>query len=153
MSKKKPKPTIKELVQEINALTDALQRERADAQNIRRRHEQQLSSVRDMVKIDVVKQLLPVIDNFERALTHVPKKLKDDDYVKGVQGVANQFDKTLKEIGVVKIDTVGESFDPHLHEAVSTEGDGGDEIVSEELQAGYMLDDQVIRHAMVKVKT
>ncbi|HEX5456134.1 MAG TPA: nucleotide exchange factor GrpE [Candidatus Saccharimonadales bacterium] len=146
------KPTLKELQQKIDELTEALQRERADAINIRRRHEEQIKELRDVVKAGLVNDLLPVIDNFERALAHVPKDLEKNDYVKGVQAVVKQFEKTLEGIGVSRIKTVGEMFDPNLHEAVSVEGEGGTEVVSEELQAGYMLGDEVIRHAMVKVK-
>lgn len=145
------KPSTKDLEQKINALTEALQRERADAINIRRRHEEQLAGLRDMAKAQVVRDLLPVIDNFERALNHVPKDLQGNDYVKGVEVIVKQFEKTLQDIGVKKIKTIGEPFNPHLHEAVSAEGDGGSEIIIEELQAGYTLGDEVIRHAMVKV--
>lgn len=145
------KKTIKQLEQEIKELTEALQRERADAINIRRHHDTQINRLRDLVKSQVVKDLLPVIDNFERALSHVPEDLEKNDYVKGVQAIVKQFEKTLEEIGVKRIKTVGEPFDPNLHEAVSVEGDGGEEIISEELQAGYTLGDEVIRHAMVKV--
>lgn len=147
------KPTVKDLQTQVGQLTEALQRERADAINIRRRHEEQLAGLKDMVKAGVTKDLLPVIDNFERALSHVPKDLQGNDYVKGVQGIVKQFEKTLEDIGVKRIKTVGEPFDPHLHEAVSTEGDGATEIISEELQAGYTLGGEVIRHAMVKVKS
>jgi molecular chaperone GrpE len=147
------KPTLKDLQQQIGELTEALQRERADAENIRRRHDDQIASLRNMVKVNVVEELLPVIDNFERALKHVPKDLEKNDYVKGVQGVVKQFEDTLTQMGVVKVKTVGEHFDPKLHEAVGMEDSDGDhEVVSEELQSGYVLDDQVIRHAMVKVK-
>jgi molecular chaperone GrpE len=145
------KLNLQELEQKIGELTEALQRERADAINIRRRHEEQIASLKDMVKAQVVKDLLPVIDNFERALSHVPKELANNDYVKGVQGVVKQFEKTLEEIGVKRIKTIGEEFDPHLHEAVSVEGEGGKEIISEELQAGYTLGDEVIRHAIIKI--
>lgn len=142
------------LQQQIAELTDALQRERADVINVRRRHEEQIASLRNVVKAGVVSDLLPIIDNFERALKHIPEDLKDNDYVKGVQGVVRQFEKTLEDIGVVRIKTVGEPFDPAVHEAVSMEDGGGDtEIVSEELQSGYSLGDEVIRHAMVRVKT
>ena len=135
-------------------LTEALQRERADATNIRRRHDEQLASLRNVIKASVIKDLLPVIDNFERALKHTPDELKDNDYVKGVQGVVKQFEKTLSDLGVQRIKTVGEPFDPHWHEAVSMEdGDGDQEVVSEELQSGYAIGDEVIRHAMVRVKT
>jgi molecular chaperone GrpE len=139
---------------EVADLTAALQRERADAMNLRRRHEEQISGLQSVVKASVVRDLLPVIDNFERALKHVPKELEDNDYIKGVQGVVKQFDKSLKDIGVSRIKTVGEEFDPRLHEAVSMEdGEGTKEVVSEELQAGYQLGDEVVRHAMVRVKT
>ena len=139
------KPTIADL-------TEALQRERADADNIRRRHEEQIGTLKSMVKANVVHDLLPVIDNFERALKHVPKDLAGNDYVKGVNGVVKQFEETLKSMGVERIKTVGKHFDPHVHEAISVEGTDGEEIVSEELQAGYKIGSDVIRHAVVKVK-
>lgn len=143
-----------QLAAENSQLTEALQRERADATNIRRRHDEQVASLRSTVKASVVKDLLPIIDNFERALKHVPKDLEGNEYVKGIEGIVRQFEKTLANIGVERIKTVGEPFDPHLHEAVSMEeGDGKQEIVSEELQSGYRLGDDVIRHAMVRVKS
>lgn len=143
-----------ELEQKIAELTDALQRERADAMNVRRRSEEEKASMASYYKAYVVRELLPVIDNFERALKHVPKELQENDYIKGVQGVVKQFEDVLAKIGVQRIKTVGEDFDPNLHEAVSMEeGDGKTEIVSEELQAGYQLEDQVLRHAMVRVRS
>jgi molecular chaperone GrpE len=144
-----------ELQQQVAMLTEALQRERADAANIRRRHEEQISNLRSSVKAHVIEDLLPVIDNFERAIKHVPKELEGNDYIKGVQGVVKQFESTLKDMGVERIKTVGEAFDPHVHEAVQVEEGDGDseaEVVSEELQAGYRIGDDVIRHAIVKVK-
>jgi len=142
-----------ELAREVAELTEALQRERADAVNIRRRHDEQISSLRSSVKAGVINDLLPAIDNLERALKHVPEDIAKHDYVKGVSGVVKQFEKTLSDLGVQRIKTVGEHFNPNLHEAVSMEDKGGkQEIVSEELQPGYILGDQVIRHAMVKVK-
>jgi len=143
---KPKKPTVAELL-------EAVQRERADAINIRRRHEEQIASLRTMIKVTVIRDLLPVIDNFERALLHVPEDLKDNEYIKGVQSVVKQFGKTLHDLGVERIKTVGEVFDPMYHEAVAMEeGDGSIEVVCEELQSGYTLDSEVIRHAMVKVK-
>lgn len=151
---KKVKPDITSLQKQIEELTTALQRERADAMNIRRRHDEELSNLRTRVKAGVIEDLLPVIDNFERALKHVPAHLVDNDYVKGVQGIVKQFEKTLADIGVERIKTAGEVFDPHFHEAVSVEeGQGKQEIVSEELQAGYKIGNDVIRHAMVRVKS
>jgi len=155
MSKKKSEKTqeVMMLEQQITDLTEALQRERADVINVRRQHEDQIARLKTLVKTDVVRDLLPVIDNFERALKHVPKDLKDNDYVKGVQGVVKQFETTLEQMGVQRINTVGEVFNPTYHEAVVMEdGDGTVEVVSEELQSGYAIGDEVIRHAMVKVK-
>ena len=157
MTKKKADIDYTQVAEQLAAenaqLTEALQRERADAVNLRRRHDEQIASLRSTVKASVVKDLLPVIDNFERALKHAPEELKGNDYIKGIEGIVKLFEKTLADIGVERIKTVGEPFDPHYHEAVSMEeGEGGQEIVSEELQSGYKLGDEVIRHAMVRVK-
>lgn len=147
------KPSIKELEQQVGDLTEALQRERADAINVRRRADEDRAKMADYYKASVVSQLLSAVDNLERALMHTPKDLKDHDYVKGVQGVVKQFEKAFSELGVKRIKTVGEPFDPKFHEAVSMEdGAGSVEVVSEELQPGYRIGDEVIRHAMVKVK-
>lgn len=158
MSSKKPqvpsnKSQVDKLQLQVEELTAALQRERADSENIRRRHDDQIASLRNTVKAHVVKELLPVIDNFERALKHVPKDLESNEYIKGVNAIVKQFEKTLEQMGVERIKTVGEIFDPNLHEAVSVEeGDGNAEVVSDELQAGYKIGEDVIRHAMVRVK-
>jgi molecular chaperone GrpE len=146
-------PDIEELKKEIDSLTEALQRERADSTNLRRRTEEEKSKLGDFYKANVMRALLPALDNLERALKHAPKDLKDHDYVKGVQGVVKQFEKAMADLGVEKIKSEGEKFDPIYHEAVGMEeGDGDTEVVAEELQAGYILGDEVIRHAFVKVK-
>ena len=150
---KKTDPKHEALTQKIAELTDALQRERADAMNVRRRSEEERSKMANFYKSLVVRELLPTIDNFERALKHTPKELADNDYIKGIQAVVKQFEDALAKIGVQRIKTVSEPFDPNFHEAISMEdGDGEQEVVSEELQAGYILGDEVIRHAMVKVR-
>lgn len=144
---------IVEFQQQLGELTEALQRERADAMNLRRRHEADMANLKVHVKSSIVRDLLPIVDNFERALKHVPEDLRDNDYVKGVQAVVKQFEKTLLDIGVERIKTTGEDFDPRYHEAVAMEdGDGDKEVVSEELQSGYKIGEDVVRHAMVRVK-
>lgn len=161
MSKNRVTGRIKDAMNErknqdskIKDLTDALQRERADITNIRRRHDEQMSGLRNIAKASVIRDILPAIDNLERGLKHVPKDIENHDYVKGISGVVKQFEKTLKNIGVERIKSTGEEFDPKFHEAISMEeGEGHKEVISEELQAGYKLGDEVIRHAMVKVKT
>lgn len=147
------KPTLADLHQQVGELTQALQRERADSLNLKRRTEEERAQMADFYKAMIVSELLPALDNLERALMHAPKDLKGHDYVKGVQSVAKQFDLALSQLGVERIKTVGEHFDPHLHEAVHLDdGEGEHEIVTEELQAGYKIGDEVIRHATVKVK-
>lgn len=154
---------LQALQSQVVELTEALQRERADSVNIRRHHEQQISSLKSIVKSGVVRDLLPVIDNFERAIKHLPANASISqpaagqdplvDWVEGVRKILAQFEKTLSAIGVQRIKTVGEPFDPRFHEAVSMEeGDGLQEIVCEEIQPGYILGDEVIRHAMVRVR-
>jgi molecular chaperone GrpE len=152
--KKKPTPKpISQVDEQVAALTEALQRERADSENLRRRHQQDIANLRNFVKVDVVKDLLPVIDNFERSVKHIPDNLKDSDYIMGIKSILNQFEKVIGDLGVEKIQTVGQPFNPAIHEAVSMEdGEGEHEIVVEELQSGYKIGDQVIRHAIVKVK-
>lgn len=156
--KKEEKINYQEIAEQLaieNAqLNDALLRERADAMNVRKRAEDDRAKLGGYFKASVVKELLPTIDNFERALKAVPKDLEANDYIKGIEGIVKQFATTLNKLGVERIKTVGEPFNPELHEAVTMdEGDGDQEIVSEELQSGYMLGDEVIRHAMVRVKS
>ena len=161
MSKLSQKSSLAQLQRQIAELTEALKRERADAENVRRRAEDERASSANFYKAMILRELLPAIDNLERALKHVPKELAGNNYVKGVQGVAKKFDKALEQLGLERIKTVGEHFDPRLHEAISIEDKGGThstssgrevEVVCEELQPGYKLGDEIIRHAMVKVK-
>lgn len=155
-----------QLAKELAEANDSLLRERADAANVRRRADEERIKLGSFYKASVIKDLLPVLDNFERALSHIPKDLKNHDYIKGIQSVVKQFTVTLEKLGVQRIKTVGEPFDPHLHEAVTmedlstealaeaeSEGRVLSEMVSEELQAGYKVGDEVIRHAMVRVKS
>lgn len=148
------KKLAEELAIENSSLTEQLQRERADAANVRRRADEDRLKMASYYKATVIRELLPVIDNFERALKHVPMNLKDDDYIKGIQGVVKKFEQTLEKLGLQRIKTVDENFDPNLHEAVSAEeGDGDQEIVTEELQSGWILGSEVLRHAMVRVSS
>lgn len=140
-----------ESAQQIGELTAHLQRLQAEFDNYRRRAADQQASILNMAKEDVILQLLPLIDNVDRALGHVPPELSDNAWAKGVAGVAKQASDTFTNIGVSKIETVGQPFDHNSMEAIAAEGEGDQEVVSEELQAGYKLGEKVIRPAMVKV--
>ncbi len=156
--KKEEKINYQEVAEQLateNAqLNDALLRERADAMNVRKRADDERLKLAGYFKASVIKELLPTIDNFDRALKAVPKDLENNDYIKGIESIVKQFGSTLNKLGVERIKTVGEHFNPELHEAVTMEeGDGKHEIVSEELQSGYKIGDEIIRHAMVRVKS
>ena len=142
-----------QLAQENAQLNESLLRERADAENVRRRADQDRAKLGGLHKAMVVKELLPVMDNFERALKSVPEDLQGNDYIKGVESLVKQFTQTLEKIGVERIKTVGEHFDPNTMEAVTMEeGDSDEEIVSEELQSGYKMGEELLRPAMVRIK-
>ncbi len=155
------KPSVVQLQKQVDELTQALQRERADSVNLRRRVEEERSQLGTFYKSMVIRKLLPAIDNLERALMHIPKDLKNHDYVKGVRGVVKQFEQSFKQLGVERIKAVGQRFDPRYHEAISVEESEVDsstealakvEVVCEELQPGYKLGNEIIRHATVKVR-
>lgn len=140
--------------QTIADLTADLQRTRADFENYRKRVEQEKQNARMTGEASAVLKLLPVIDNIERAITHIPAEIADDKWVQGVVGLAKNLDKSLETLHLKRIEaTPGTPFDPTLHDAIQIDEDavGDHEVIAEELQAGYMLAGQPIRHAMVKV--
>lgn len=148
--KKQQEPDAKD--EQIVELTQDLQRVHADFVNFKRRAEEDKIRAAISGKQIMLQQLLPIIDNIERALKNVPKELEANDYVKGIQSVAKQLDAALSNVGATKIVTKDTEFNPELMEAVSMEeGEGEKEVVIEELQSGYVMGDQVIRHAIVKV--
>jgi len=147
------KKVAKELAIENTQLNEAMLRERADATNVRNRAEKQKQQLAGFYKSLVIKEFLPTIDNFERAMKAHQHAGKKDEFFKGLESIYKQFIQTLDKLGVKRIKTVGEHFNPELHEAVvMEEGNGTEEVISEELQSGYKMGDEVIRHAMVKVK-
>ena len=102
---------------------------------------------------NVLEKILPVIDNFERALENVPEELKGSSYVEGVEKIYRSCMDTLKALGVEPIETVGKPFDANLHNAVMhvEDEDHGENEVVEEFQRGYTFKDKVLRYSMVKV--
>ncbi len=127
----------------------------ADFANFKKRTANEKLQISEVVKMDVLKNVLPVIDNFERALQIPQDKLTDDlkSFVDGYSMIYKQLVGVLEKEGVTKIDAVGKPFDPNYHQAVmrvpSDEYD--DDVVVEVLQEGYLLGDKTLRPAMVKV--
>ena len=134
-------------------LTADLQRLQADFINFKARAEKERSDALKLGREMAISELLPVFDNLERAFAHTPEELKDNTWVKGINGLEKQMVNVLSVLGLKKIETIGMEFDPNLMEAVGVEeGEGDKEIVSAELQSGYLLDEKVLRPAMVKVQ-
>jgi molecular chaperone GrpE len=138
--------------QQIEALTADLQRIQAEFINFKNRTEVEKQQIGDFSKAQVVKDLLPVIDDLERALAHLPEELSENKWAQGVQKIQVRLTKQLEKLGIKKLEALNMPFDHNLHEAVQAEGEGEQQIVSEVLQNGYTLGDQVIRHATVKVQ-
>jgi molecular chaperone GrpE len=134
---------------------DALVRERAEFANFRRRKEQELQESYQSATATALKQWLPVVDDFERALSTVPEELKGNPWVNGVMMVQRKLGKTLEDTGITPFDPLGEMFDPTRHEAVGTDSDGDAPSgqVTATLQKGYMMGDRVLRTAYVRVKS
>lgn len=140
--------------QKITELTADLQRVRADFENYRKRVEIEKKQAMEQGETKAVLKLLPVIDTIERATQHIPKDIVDNQWVQGVAGLIKQLDKALGSMDLKRIDAKeGVKFDPSLHQAIQfdEEAEGNDEVIAEELQAGYTLRSNPIRHAMVKV--
>lgn len=150
----KSKDDTQELEQQIAELTADLQRTRADFENYRKRTEAEKTAAREAGQASAILKLLPVVDNIERALGHMPAELADNKWAQGVAGLAKNLDKSLESLNLTRIDAKeGIEFNPELHEAIQFDEDatGDKEVIASELQAGYLLNDRPIRHAMVKV--
>jgi molecular chaperone GrpE len=141
---------LEELRRERDAVQDRLLRTAAEFDNYRKRMDRERRDLADYTAADVVTELLPIIDNLERALQAAAD---DDPLRKGVELIHKQMLDMLRKRGVKPIETLGADFDPNFHQAViheeSAEHREGE--VMQELQRGYLLGDRLLRPAMVKV--
>ncbi len=143
-----------EFAQQLGELTLDLQRTRADFENYRKRADAEKIAARESGQASAVLKLLPVVDNIQRAIAYMPEDLKENTWAQGVSSLIKNLDKSLESLNVARIDAKpGTPFNPEFHEAIQFDEDatGDAEVVAEELQAGYLLNGSVIRHAMVKV--
>ena len=136
--------------QELDELNDRYKRVLAEFENFKKRSGKERESLYNMILADIVSSILPILDNLENA---VKVESKDEEYKKGIELVLKQFQDTLKSKGVEEIKTVGETFDPELHEAVSSVQDDtkGEKEIVQEYRKGYRIGTKVIRHSMVVV--
>ncbi len=143
-----------ELEQQLGEMTQDLQRTRADFENYRKRAEADKAATYQHGQAAAIMKLLPVIDNIDRAISHLPEDLTDNNWAQGVAALSRNLDKSLETLSVAKIQAAaGVEFNPELHEAIQfdEEAEGEKEVIAELLQPGYLLNGQPIRHAMVKV--
>jgi len=141
---------ISVLEQEKNDFQEKFLRVSADWQNFKRRTEEDKKNIRTESMSFVVLSLFKVIDNFDRALEHVPENIKKDEWFKGVLNTKNEFDAFLKNFGLEKFGEIGESFDISKHEALFSEPGEKDKILKV-IEKGILLRDKVIRTAKVAV--
>jgi len=136
--------------QELEETTDRLKRIMAEFENYKKRSSKEREMLYNSLLADIVSSFLPVIDNLEKA---AEAKTEDENYKQGLELVLKQFKEVLAKFGVEEIKTVGETFDPEVHEAVSSVQDEtkGEKEIVQEFRKGYKIKTKVIRHAMVVV--
>ncbi len=147
-------PQMESLKVQLEERNTQYMRIAADFENYRKRTQKEKEELEQQVKRNTITELLPVVDNFERARAHLKPQSEGEMTIhKSYQGVYKQLVDSLKRLGVSPMRPEGEPFDPNLHEAVMREptDEYSEGTVLEELVRGYYLGDRVLRHAMVKV--
>jgi len=134
----------------IEELTNHLARCMADLQNYRRRSEEDKGRFVRFANVELLKILLPALENLDRSCKHLPETLKEDAWAKGVLHTQADIAKAMDRIGVKRIETVGKKMDLKFHE-VLMQGPGEKEVITEELDPGYTLNGETIKAAKVKV--
>ena len=136
--------------QEIDDITDRYKRVLAEFENFKKRSQKERELLYNSILSDVIESILPVVDNLENA---VKVETEDTKYKEGIELVLKQLKDVLQSKGIEEIKTVGETFDPNLHEAVSSVEDEskGEKEIIEEYRKGYKIGNRVIRHSMVVV--
>ncbi|SCL84411.1 nucleotide exchange factor GrpE [Sporanaerobacter sp. PP17-6a] len=142
---------IQERDKNIKELTDKFIRLQADFMNYKKRSEKEKESIISYAAEDIITSILPVLDDFERALVTIENK--EDSFYKGVEIIYNELLKILKKNGLKEISCLKEKFDPNYHHAVCQEENENYEegSIIEVFQKGYMLNDKVLRPSMVKI--
>ena len=147
-----PAEQYEALKAERDGLFDRLARLQAEFDNARKRQEREKQEFRDYATGSVVEQFLPVVDNFALALT---ASANADQLRQGVELIVKQMDEVLRGLGVTVVPTVGEEFDPRVHEGLGTveREDLPDHSVAEEIRKGYKIREKLLRPAMVRINS
>ena len=149
--KSKAQTELEKVKAELESKNDLLLRTAAEFDNFKKRTERERSSVAEFAKANVIKELLPILDNIDRASALEDKM--GADYIKGIELIVKQFEALGEKLGIVELAKTGDTFDPNCHEAVMHIEDEnfGENVIAQVLQKGYKIGDTVIRAAMVKV--
>lgn len=141
---------IENLKAELDAKNDLLLRTAAEFDNFKKRTEREKLTVAEFAKAGLIKQLLPILDNIDRAAL---SEKGSEDYIKGIEMIVKQFETTAGNLGIEEIAKVGDTFNPELHEAVMHIEDEtvAENTITQVLQKGYKIGSTVIRPAMVQV--
>ncbi len=147
------KPLLDDLGQKNSKLEDRLRRLMADYDNFRKRTQKERLEWRDNYHNEVLEELLPVLDNFELALKSIPENPEVKSFAEGMLLVQKQLLDILSKFGVTPVNTQGQSFDPHFHEAMSVveTPDLPDNSIVDEIRKGYLHGDKIVRPALVRV--
>lgn len=143
---------IESLQAQVTQFRDGWQRERAEFANFKRRVERDMKDTYQNASSDVLKSVLPILDDFDRALANVPADLQNQPWLQGVAAIQRKFMKLLDDFGVTVIDPIGQTFDPNLHQAIGT--DQVDDLPSGQITRvelrGYVVGERVMRPALVR---
>lgn len=156
MAEKKIKASVENIESLQNKCQEYLngwKRAKADYENLKKQTEKKQTEFSDFIQATLLLEILPIINNYKVALSHVPENVKKEQWLNGFNHIYKQFKDFLKKVGIKEIKTIGEKFNPEFHEAIAQEEekDTEDQIVLKEASPGFQLNDQVITPAKVVV--
>jgi len=141
------------LKDEVTRTKDEMLRQLAEAQNIQRRLRQQMDQDRKYAIEGLVRELVPVLDNFDRSLAAAEQGASPESVIDGIRAMQKSLQRALEPVGLVRVAAIGQVFDPEMHEALATveTTEVAPDMVTDEIEPGYMIADRVIRPARVRV--
>ena len=144
---------LDEAKSQTQSAIDKMLRLAAEFDNYKKRNAKEYENIRKYAAENIIKELIPIVDNFERAIESATESKDFNSFIEGVKLILNQMLNLLDKEGVTRIKAVGEVFDPNVHEAVMhiASDEYPENVVTQELQKGYILRDRVVRPAMVSV--
>lgn len=147
MSDKKIKQLEKKIAENLAGWQKAL----ADYQNLQKETEGKFKNLKNFITSDIIQELLPIFDNYQTAIDHIPEDSRKESWAVGLEHILNMWQKFLDNNDIKRIKTIGETFDPYIHEAMGQVEDktkADQEIISEQ-QTGFTINGQIIRPAKV----